>query len=402
MKKCTRVTILSILFCVCLITGCKSMKVEEEQGMDFEALVAELKETKPNEVDSHITLEGTENFGIDADIFIPEQMETYTVGNIIMYRHVFEDEEKEELMKILMDEFEWDKNLISETDYRVKDDTFENGEKETALSLNIDETRSAIVQSRAISADNGLLGQRYSDWSISIFNEIQDDPDYFTLLKKTEKDVLEFCSIEEVKAYAKEFAEKFGIEFDCESEVYAFSSEELENRINQKQNFYEGINITDIEIEKNVSKQDEAYWIVLLQGTDGIPLFPYELSNNITNTTFVGSKCTALYSAQGIERIELRNVYDIEKVEEAQNIKSIGDILETYYNQRGKQTLAKETVIKIRLYYLPICVDETQLKFEARPVWYILSNVEQGSGEFLDTIREAVVYDAVTGEELSW
>lgn len=378
------------------------MRGEEKEEKDWESLVTELKETVPNEVDSHIYMEASENFCVDADVLLPEQLDAYSVGNLTMYRHVFRDEEKEELMKILLAEFEWNKDMMSKTSYRVKDDMLENGEKETALSLDYNENGTIIVQSRAISASSGPLSEHYSEWGIFIFDEKEEDPDYFELLKQIENDCLEFASVEEVKKYTKEFTEKLEIKFDCESEVYAFSTDKIESMVEQQKKFYDEINVTDVEMEQSVTNEDEAYCVVLLQGAGGIPLFPYEISSTVTNTTFAGSQCYAFYSAQGIVDMKIRNVYDIENIGEDKEILSLGEILETHYNQRGKQNSAKEKVIKIRLYYLPICVDESNLKFEAKPVWYILSNVERGTEGLKNSTREAVVYDAVTGEELPW
>lgn len=374
------------------------MTANEEEVDEFKSLVAELKEVQPNRADSHIVLEGTNSFCIDAEIHISEELESYSLGNLTMYRQVFKDEDKESIMQMIIEEFAWGEELLEKASYRVKDEMFENGELETALSLFIDEYKSVIVQSRGISVSNGSLGERYRGWGIGIENEIQEDPDYYKLLTETNEE-LEFASMQTITTNINALMQKLGIEYQCESEVYSFSLNQLENRIANDKKFYEDIGLTYDDNQANVGKHEEAYCVILLQGANGVPLFPHEMSPGVTNSTFVGSLSSVLYSAKGIEDINIRNLYDIETEGEKQCIYSLGEILEIYYNERAKETAAKEKIIKIGLYYLPVCVDEEQLKFEAKPIWYILSDVEYGT--LNNTFREWTVYDAVTGEELA-
>ena len=140
-----------MLILVCILTSCKSMTANEEDVDEFKSLVAELKEVQPNRADSHIVLEGTNSFCIDAEIHISEELESYSLGNLTMYRQVFKDEDKESIMQMIIEEFAWGEELLEKASYRVKDEMFENGELETALSLFIDEYKSVIVQSRGIS-----------------------------------------------------------------------------------------------------------------------------------------------------------------------------------------------------------------------------------------------------------
>lgn len=398
MEKCMKTIVFGMLVLSCILTGCKPMKVNVETEMDFESLVEELKENQPNEVSSHIVLDGTDSFCMDAEIHISKELETYSLGKLTMYRHIITDEDKEFILKTLLNEFDWGEDLLKKSNYRVKDESFENEELETALSLYVDQNLSAIVQSRGISVENGYLGEFYRGLGISVWNEIQEDPEYYKLLTVTNEE-LEFASIEKAKSDVTALMQKLGLDFQCESEIYTFSLEKLVDRIAQDRNFYEGSNIPYNEENAKVTKQDEAYNIVLLQGANGVPLFPYEMSPSVTNSTFVGSQCSVLYSALGIENMGLRNLYDIKAEGESQHIYSLGEILEIYYNERAKETAAKEKIIKVGLYYLPVCVDEEHLKFEAKPIWYILSDVEYGT--LNDTFREWTVYDAVTGEELA-
>ena len=226
-----------MLILVCILTSCKSMTANEEEVDEFKSLVSELKEVQPNRAASHIVLEGTNSFSIDAEIYISEELESYSLGNLTMYRQVFKDEDKESIMQMIIEEFAWGEELLEKASYRVKDEMFENGELETALSLFIDEYKSVIVQSRGISVSNGSLGERYRGWGIGIENEIQEDPDYYKLLTETNEE-LEFASMQTITTNINALMQKLGIEYQCESEVYSFSLNQLENRIANDKKFY--------------------------------------------------------------------------------------------------------------------------------------------------------------------
>lgn len=398
-KKC-RLVVSIISICVVFITGCKPMSNKTGVDNEFESLIKEFKTIAPNEVDSHITINISEKFSMDADIIISDELETYSVENLKMKRHLFTD--KEILLKKIIEEFRWKQENLTDIQFRLLDDTLENGEKETVLSIEDESENSgyAYVRDRYVTVDNEL-GRQYGAWSISAYSEINIEPDMCYLEEMKEEISLDFLSVEKVKDYASKLVKDFEIDFWVDSTVYTCTLEKLQNVMEREHRFYIE-NGWDDEIRREVNKDDEAYFVTMQQGNKGISFFPYNVSKEVSNSYLVGNQCCIIYSKDGIEDLYISNMYDIIDTVEKKEIISLGDLLEIYYNQYGNTLATREEIIKIQLYYLPICTDEMNLEFTAKPIWYVLSNVERDMAGEKTIQRRAVMYDAATGEEIKW
>lgn len=107
-----------------------------------------------------------------------------------------------------------------------------------------------------------------------------------------------------------------------------------------------------------------------------------------------------LLTEKGILDFGVRNVFDIDGTESPQPIISVGEVLEKVV-QRHEQTAkenVKERVVEVELCYLPVWDGGTSMSFTAKPVWYVRSVVIEDNWEGVSE----TIYDAVTGDEISW
>ena len=391
-----------LLCCMVLLSGCKALHTEVEVEDAWTSLLASLKETAPNKVDEHITCQISDKFSIDADVILPDEMETYEAGKLTMYRHLFEESDRERLSKLLAEECGWTDPDIWELETRQSDDVLENGEFQTVSVSKEKENGNIRVRDTSLSAENYEFYAQYWRWGLGLYGDTvgTQDSDYMAWMLETEE--LDFATAEEIEQKAKDLTKKVGVETACDSIVYNCRQEEIQRAADEIIAYYEKIGLLDHGVEPVVEKEDEAYVVQLQQGEGGIPLFPYELSRNVTKGVYItGSQGYAVYSANGLEAFNLHSVYDIASVGEKQAVISLGDILEQHYKKQEVNSTAKEKIVRIQLYYLAVCVNGDTLEFEGIPVWCIMSDVLSSDGSGREE-RKTVVYDAYTGEELLW
>lgn len=392
-----------ILLVICMIAGCRPMNKESAVDADWEEVLAELKETAPNEVEDHISIEVSKNFIFDADISVSDELDTYSLEEVTMYRRIFEEEEKEIFLQRLMDETGWcgEEALTQAVLYgeEVGVPTYENGQIDETLILEF-EDKTAWIGDLDIHVGNDTFIEKYGIFTDNLFPSRTSNPatDYIEIIKEPAE--LDFMSLQEAETYIKQFSESFGIEFQCETISYVCTLERLEKIANLLEDYKQQYR-PDYE-SPDFTKEEEAYIIVLQQGYKGVPILPYNLSKTETNTTWTSTQCYAFYSANGIEELSLQYVFDIKKGMNPKEILSLGDILERYCDQYADSIGIKETVVKVQLHYLPVLTDEETGEFTAKPVWYVLSNIERDTPEGKTMTRRATVYDAVTGEVLKW
>lgn len=395
-------SIIGIFICgMVLLSGCKPLHAETDVKQDWSSLLTSLKETAPNEVEEHITCEISDEFSIDADVILPNEMETYEVGKLTMHRHLFEESDRERLAEFLAKECRWTDSDTWKLKTDVSEDRLENAEFQTVSRGVANMDGGIIIRDIALSADNYDFYAQYWSWGLGLYGDTvgTQDTDYMAWMLETEE--LDFATKEEIEKKAKNLMEKIGVEVSCDSIVYSCTQEEVQRAADAVIGAYEAENFFEHGIEPVVEKEDEAYVVQLQQGAEGIPLFPYELSSNVTKGVFLtGSQSYAVYSAEGLEAFELQSVYDIASVGEKQIILSLSDILELHYENQKVNTTSKEKVVKAQLYYLAVCVNADTLEFEGRPVWCIMSDVSSAGSGIEE--RKTVVYDAYTGEELLW
>ena len=405
-KKCIkRIVVVMALVFATMTTSCKPMNVEKVDSYKFVKLIEKWKEIPPNEIEKIVFEEVSESFKIDAKISISEELEEYRVPTLKLHRMLFDD--KERTLKYLLDICEWNEELLDDTERWITDDKLENGQNESAIQVQQgrEENEIRVVQIR----DRNILildelSNKYaeSEWMLtanhdpSVYSE-RKNLNYISINKD-----LDFMTAELAEKYVKDVFRDLGIESELETVVYSLSVGDLKKVADIQQAYYDEIGWTGSIVEQNISKEDEAYYIVLYQSNNKIPLVPFSMSNQVTNSYHTGSQNSVLFSANGIQSMNISNVYNMEDTGEVNTILTLGDVLEMHYERYGSILTRKEVVKEIKLYYLPVCTNKDNLEFTARPVWYIQSDITTETAYGDEIMGQGVIYDAVTGEELAW
>lgn len=399
-----KIIIMVILIILVNLTSCKPMNDEQKEEVTFMEQLEELKIKPVNEIPQHISLVTTEGFVIDAEVSISRELHNYCVPVIRMQRKLYEN--KEEVLNKLFKVTAWDKELLSNTESRVTDEKLENGQYESLINIvkSNDEKGVCFIQirDRRLMIQNELENRYlFAEWDINPFvdTSISSSKRAISYLP-IDKD-LDFMTAKEAESYVRDICEDLGVEM-MNTIVYSCSVDGLRNYAEFKQKYYDEIGWKDSIVDQNISKEDEAYCIVLQQGYKDIPIIPHELSRQITNTYYTASKNCALISEKGIQSLTISFCYNIEDTGEQYDILSLGDILQIHYERYRNVFEKREEVKEIKLYYVPVCTNKENLEFTAIPVWFFQSDVviESSNGE--DVMGRAVIYDAITGEELAW
>lgn len=401
---------------VCLIlTSCKTMgkeidatgnnvtiNEEKEYATNWNEVVLKLKETVPNEVPKRVEVAYTDNFIIDAEISIPNELSSYTLEEVKMKRHIIEDDEKIPVLEKILDETEWcDKKELKNVTYFGPENfvaQYENGKYDEGVDLEY-ENKSAWVSDLGINLKNFEFANEIEIF-LELYPESYSDPmkDYMYLAR--EPIDLDFMPLDEAKQYVEAFAASFGIEFACETKSYVYSLERLEE---MSKLYEEHKQQYRPEFRGPVFlKEHEMYAFVLQQGYKGVPILPCQLSKAETKAGWVNTRCYACVSENGIEIMSLESTFDILGSTNSQAFLSVGEVLEMYCENYGSARGVSETVTQIGLYYLPVLTNEEAEEFTAKPIWFVYGNVERYTDQGLSITRRTTAYDAVTGEKLAW
>lgn len=407
-----KICVISTILIVLGLTSCKPMSQEmgdnisnneeKEYATNWNEVVAELKETIPNEVPKHVEVAHSDNFIIDAEISIPNELSSYVLEEVKMKRHIIEEEEKMQILERMLDETDWcSKKELEKVTYSGPEHfvaQYENGKYDEGFSLVYDD-KGVWVSDLGINLKNFEFANEI-ELFLELYPESYSDPekDYMYILKEPAD--LDFSTLAEMKQYVEDFATSFGIEFACETKSYIYSLERLEE---MSRLYEEHKQQYRPEFRGPVFlKEHEMYTFVLQQGYKGVPIFPCQLSKNETKTGLVNTRCYACVSENGIEIMSLEYTFDVLGSINPQTILSVGEILERYCENYGNSKGVSETVTQVGLYYLPVLTNEEAEEFTAKPIWFVYGNVERFTDEGLSITRRATAYDAVTGEKLAW
>lgn len=376
-----------------LLSGCNPMSREVVQEDGWAEVLDELKTGTPDQIESHITADVSESLTIDADISGIDGLNAYELENIKMERHLFKSN-KEEILQLVLEEMP----IVNPTEpaERQTDYYLENGEEEISLGVDSEE-EVGFVQVR----DSYMVGTTEEYWQLyeglnafdvytyKGYRELSDPAlaGHFGELE-SDRD-LEFLSLEEAEQYLVEFLKKTGVEMDCNIKIFS-ASEEVLQKIAEEE-----------EADLSFQKENEAYWILFPQSYKGVPFISATVPASVSNSSYgVHQDNYLLLTEKGILDFGVRNVFDIDGTESPQPIISVGEVLEKVV-QRHEQTAkenVKERVVEVELCYLPVWDGGTSMSFTAKPVWYVRSVVIEDNWEGVSE----TIYDAVTGDEISW
>lgn len=373
-----------------LAAGCNPMDDSVQSGTQsdegWQKELDALGELKPGGLPDRLKLKVSDQLSFDAQIGISQNLEEYQVPTLSVTRHLFDPKAD---MDKLLDFFQV--TDIRERTYTNKEDFLENGKEIYVDNVELDDEGSLQVR------DLYLIVRFPTDvYYFADFRHRYKDP-LFTLLRENEE--LDFDTIEGAKAAAQDFFDRMGIDV-MEPRVYAASQQTLEDIALQNRERMAPV-MSEEELDEmfplGFTKEQEAYYMIYRQGYQGVPYMAVESDYSLTNADMqTMCYCNFIYSASGICEIDTHCMYDIEQVQEEEEILSLREILQQYIDLY-KDNPQSRLVSGVDLEYLLVMTDRQSLTFEAKPVWHI--NAQRSLTEE-EQMPERVIFDAVTGELL--
>lgn len=389
-----------LLASVLLLTACNPLSKEEEEGeqdavnrVTWEEHIANWKSQAPNEVGDTILAVASKDYRISAEVFIPDELESYEVKNIKISRHMYENPDV--VLKECMEYFGLE--VPTELVMREKEEFYENGDALNYMVVIEGEENTTIsgMNGTDITISTPFL-QNYANWELLSWNDRQQIGMVHaeTMMKETEEELI---SEEEIADIKKQLESILGITFLENYVLETCTLERLQEVMEYEKKYWESF---DMELNQNerwkVTEADEGTVLWFYQGYDGIPIFYDEPEFSITGASYmVHNSCVVVSSKEGLEGIIMQTPYDIQGEEETVQILSLGEFIEKHREMRsGIET----HVVKVGLYYLPYYSGEG-VDFIAKPVWYVQTEERDELGY---PVLDSAIYDAVTGDEIPW
>ena len=390
-----RKSLLVILSIICLLAGCMSVEVSQNDLTGMDSVLEQLSAEEPGKLPEHISETLEEDIIVDADVCYAQSLEEYKVNTFTLKRHLFDVDQVVEFWK----NYEGEKTVV-EGEKTVANDVLEDGKERMAWNVVYSDGTECSTREMHFFYRNEYLEK---DHNVIMYASELDTRN----LKYTSKKDLDFKSMESVEEEAKSIVNRFGITDIMEPCVkYSVSMEDLQNvfdsygdQISNKMKEW-GFE----EEDKIIDQNDEMYRFAFYQGYYGIPLIQYPVAGENTGTFYSEfiDPIALSYGRQGMASFSVGHVYDFHEEKDKIDILLLSQIFEKFYNKIKMSDLRgpehRFIIKKISLQYLPKVENPEELLFRVTPVWcvqYVLEETQNGR----EAANRAVVYDAVTGAE---
>ncbi len=256
----------------------------------------------------------------------------------------------------------------------------------------VDEGRAAydyyeFADGESLGIDEGIsYGSSNSQYYLNIGVQDPDNQGKFE-----EKEV-SFKSGGECITEIKNAIEELG--YHPEDFIFGFYPLNFQTMKNLEEQYIQEDYLKEEQRKESWSQEDDAYFIYAYQQNEGIPIFHelMSIAESMAYDTPDNAPIQAVYSARGIEYLNINSVYEIHTEEAQVSLRPFEDIasvveekFESLLNEAGYQvTRAK--------FYERVYLDQAQ-KYETEPIWYfeVMEN---------DTGKSVVLINAETGKEI--
>lgn len=215
------------------------------------------------------------------------------------------------------------------------------------------------------------------------------DPDHQA---KFEEEEVSFKSGEECIAEIKNVMEELG--YHAEDFIFGCyplnfqTMQKLEEESIQENYLEEG------QRKESWNQEDDAYFVYAYQQKEGIPIFHelMSISQSMAFDTPDNAPVQAIYSARGIEYLNINSVYEFHNGEEQVSLKPFDDIAAVLQEKFENVLNDASYEIARAKFFERVYLNESQ-KYEAEPVWYFEA-IED------DTLKSVILINAETGKEI--
>lgn len=350
---------LSITFIFCL-SGCMELEESREQVVMDDATKCLYEETAEG-LPEHLTAQLSDKVELDADIIYPEQFSNYEISEIQLKRHIFQVEDVANVFSKYM-------NSKWEGEIKESEDLLENGKTVQRLNAKYENGADCFAKSFCLWFDGNFLEKGSS---------LIGYDDYLTQqgLEYATQEDLDFKSVADAEKDIRSVLDELGIPDVMDTYMeYTATEEGLKKAASSYgsdlADYLVGLEIENVKVEKN----DEMYQFVFRQGKHGIAYTGDAVLGEETGSIW-SSLCSDInvrYGENGIDRMDVGNIY--EYIEDGEKVKILepGKVLDQFLTDKERDLNVNSVSIKyIAIEYLPYVEDGKQMVFKAVPVWKI-------------------------------
>lgn len=379
MKK--TLSIISILCFTLIFTGCSTNSDSTaEQTTDKSTVLSSKISPNQNYSDGDsIQIQINDNVKIDANLTVPDALQPMEMKKVKAHRPNL-DEEK--IKKLFIDTNHIKSREVYDGfkcrefgQYAIVNYTGKQGEQLFYEPSNVEYSHPNI---------DYILNCLFTDPQFSSYN--------LDLYSQTEN--LSFASKKEIFHKVKMMFASLDVPVSEQYTCYALNHETLQKE--EKPMDSAGNRVEKAKKQK-WTKEDDAYYFVLHQEINGIPITQLPYGDGYEGTGIELTELSAIYGKRGWISFTENWGYNLEETEEKQKILSAEEILHSFQKKCDMLLLDQHWVIQdISLQLLPVFIKDND--YEIHPVWFF-----EGSATDKDQIERplTILFDGITGKEIT-
>lgn len=334
----------SLILCVCLIlAGCNKSAVDVKEKAEEE--IVSMEEAEYSFPEKYEKTSGSGKVKFNCELEVPENIKGQAISTVAVKGLYSCDREKAWTI------FGEGKEIIEKPEIPV-----DKGRAPYDCYL--------FANDESLSINEGIAyGSSNSKYYSYIGVQNPDNQDVF------EEAEVSFKSGEECITELKKIIDELG--YDSEDFIFAYYPLNFQTmKILEEQYLQEGY-LTEEKRKESWSQEDDAYFIYAYQKYEDIPIFHEMMSiaRTMAYDTPDNAPIQAIYSARGIEQMNISGVYVFEDREQQVSLKPFEDIV-SVVEEKFENILndANYEVTRAKLYER-VYLNEEQ-KYEAEPIWY--------------------------------
>lgn len=371
-----RLILLSILCGTLLLAGCGGEKNISDKSEQM--TIAAVDDSKYGDGDT-IHRQVDKNINIDAEINIPESLQTLKMKKVKAHRPNVNEKKIKEIF------FSKNEKVSKNVDSGYKCREF--GKYDSIYYTRKDGSRLFYEP-----ADIG-----YADFNKEYYlNCLFTDPQFedYNLNRYSQEKELSFEKKENVFKKIKKVFDTLNVPISEQYTAYALDHKQLKKE--EKVMDSDG-NIHTENGKKSWTKEDDAYYFILHQEINGVPIEKIGYGDGYTGTGVEKTELEAIYGKRGWISFDEQWGFRLEETNTTLDILSVEEALEDFQKKCDMLVLNEQwNISEISLKLLPVF--EKDNDYEIRPVWFFEGDsLDKDEQEY--TIR--IMFDAVTGKEIT-
>lgn len=376
MKK--SIFILSMFLCVFAVSACSQSGQREAvpSASGTEGIHTPSQDSTMN-TDS-IVLSLDENTQVNAEASTPESLQNMKMNLVKAHRPTMKEED---IQKLFATEMHVDKKVMDKG-YKSR----ELGEYDISLLYGKEGEFMEVSPTDIYFHTPGYdyyLNCLFTDPAFDDYNLSR-----FSLTKE-----LPFAPRENVFQIIKNYFDALGISISDDYEAYALNHKKLQK---EEQPTDSDGNIIEEYRKASWTKEDDAYYFILHQEVDGVPIRQVAYGDGFQGTGIEQTELMAVYGARGMIAFREYWGYVLEETTEEREIISLDRALESL-QKKYDMLLTKDSTLfdEVALELMPVFIRDNE--YEIHPVWAFRGEIKSENGP---NIPIEIFFDGFSGQEI--